>query len=377
MRVVIAGGGTGGHLYPGLALAEELRGRFGAEIMFVGTEKGLESRVVPKEGYPITILPAEGAAGKSVSRKFRAAVKLVRSVIKARKLLGSYEPDIVAGTGGYVSAAPVIAAKLLSIPVLIMEQNVVPGSANRLLARISDAVAATYMESTNYFPKGKTFLTGNPVRAGILSAGRASSYELFRLEPEGLFTVLVFGGSAGATSINKAVTEALEHLADIKGKIQFLHQSGQRDYQAVREAYRALGFRAMVAPFIFQMAEAYAAADMVISRAGATTLAELTALGKPAVLVPYPYAGAHQEWNARKMEELGAARLVMDSDLSGRVIAQEIRSLMENEAERVEMGVKSRAIGRPDAARKAADLALSLVRMKRSIRGEHKHVQSI
>ncbi|MDA8172128.1 MAG: undecaprenyldiphospho-muramoylpentapeptide beta-N-acetylglucosaminyltransferase [Nitrospiraceae bacterium] len=370
MRVVIAGGGTGGHLYPGLALAEELRRRFGAEVMFMGTEKGLESRVVPKEGYPIAFLPAEGVAGKSFGRKFSAAVKLMRSVIKAKKILGSFEPDVVVGTGGYVSVAPVLSARLLSIPVLIMEQNVVPGAANRFLARISGAVAATYMESTGRFPKQKTFLTGNPVRAGILSADRKSSFGLFGLEPEGFFTVLVFGGSSGATSINKAVTEALENLADLKGKLQFLHQSGQRDYHAVREAYRGPGFKAMVAPFIYQMAEAYAAADMVISRAGATTLAELTALGKPSVLVPYPHAGAHQEFNARKLEELGAARLIMDADLSGPRMAEEIRFLMGNEAERADMAGKSRAIGQPDAAKKAADLLLSLIRMKRSFRGK-------
>ncbi len=375
MRVVIAGGGTGGHLYPGLALAEELRKRFGAEVMFMGTERGLESRVVPKEGYPIAFLPAEGVVGKSASRKLSAAVKLVRSIIRSRKLLASFEPDVVVGTGGYVSVAPVLSARLLSMPVLIMEQNVVPGAANRFLSRIADAVAATYMESTRHFPKGKTFLTGNPVRAGILSAERQTSFSLFRLEPDGYFTVLVFGGSSGATSINKAVTEALEHLAGQKENIQFLHQSGQRDYQAVREAYRGLGFRGMVVPFIYQMAEAYAVADMVVSRAGATTLAELTALGKPCVLVPYPYAGAHQEFNARKLEQFGAARLIMDEDLNGRRMAEEIRFFMENEADRTEMAVKSRAIGQPDAAKKAADLVLSLVRMKRSFRG--KDVQTV
>ncbi|MDA8387296.1 MAG: undecaprenyldiphospho-muramoylpentapeptide beta-N-acetylglucosaminyltransferase [Nitrospiraceae bacterium] len=368
MRVAIAGGGSGGHLYPGLALAEELKKRFGAEIMFIGTEKGLESRVVPKEGYKITFLPAEGVAGKPALRKLRAAAKLLRSVIGAKRLFDTFEPDIVVGTGGYVSVGPVLSARLLSIPVLIMEQNVVPGAANRLLARISGAVAATYMESTRHFPKGKTYLTGNPVRAGILSAEKAASFGPFGLEPEGFFTVLVFGGSSGSTSINRAVTEGLAHLEHgLRERLQFLHQCGHRDYQAVREAYRGAGFKAMVAPFIYQMAEAYAVADMVISRAGATTLAELTALGKPSVLVPYPHAGAHQEFNARKLEEFGAARLIMDEDLSGRLVAEEIRFFMDNEGERTEMADRSRTVGRPDAAMRTAELVRSLVRMKRSV----------
>ncbi len=365
MRVVIAGGGTGGHLFPGLALAEELERRAGAEIVFMGTEKGIESKVVPKKGYQIIFLPAEGVAGKAGLSRLRAVAKLMASVLKAKKLLGSIEPDIVVGTGGYVSVSPIVAAWLSSIPVIIMEQNVYPGAANRWLSKIAGAVAATYMESTQYLPKGKTFLTGNPVRAEVLSATRENSFGLFELEPEGLFTVFVSGGSAGATSINKAVTGALEHLQDMKEHIQFLHQSGQRDYQAVREAYRRQGYRAMVVPFIYQMPEAYAVADLVISRAGATTLAELTALGKPAVLVPYPYAGAHQEFNAKKLEAFGAARLLMDNELSGERVAREIMGLVENETERNEMAARSKAVGQPEAARKAAELVMSLAKLKK------------
>ncbi len=365
MRVVIAGGGTGGHLFPGLALAEELERQAGAEIVFMGTEKGLESKVIPKKGYQIIFLPAEGVAGKSGTARLRAVAKIVSSVMKAKKLLGSIEPDIVVGTGGYVSVSPVLAAWLSSIPVVVMEQNVFPGAANRWLSKIAGAVAATYMESTQFLPKGKTFLTGNPVRAEVLSASRQDSFGLFELAPEGLFTIFVSGGSSGATSINRGVTGALEHLQDMKERVQFLHQSGQRDYQAVREAYRRQGFRAMVVPFIYQMPEAYAVADLVISRAGATTLAELTALGKPSLLVPYPHAGAHQEFNAKKLEAFGAARLLMDSELSGDRMAREIRSLVDSEAERNEMASKSRAIGQPEAARKAAELVMSLARLRK------------
>ncbi|MDA8091764.1 MAG: undecaprenyldiphospho-muramoylpentapeptide beta-N-acetylglucosaminyltransferase [Nitrospiraceae bacterium] len=381
MRVVIAGGGSGGHLFPGLALAEELKKQAGAEIVFMGTEKGLEAKVVPQKGYQIIFLPAEGVAGKSGIAKYRAVSKLMLSVLKAKKLLASIEPDVVVGTGGYVSVSPVVAAWLSSIPIIVMEQNVVPGAANRWLARLSGAVAATYMESTRYLPKGKTFLTGNPVRAEVLSATKENSLtltsRLFELEPEGFFTVFVSGGSSGATSINRAVTGALEHLDDLKGSLQFLHQSGHRDYQAVREAYRRLGYKAMVVPFVYQMPEAYAAADLVICRAGATTLAELTALGKPAVLVPYPYAGAHQEFNAKKLEAFGAARLIMDNELSGQRMAHEIRGLFENGSERDAMAARSQAVGQPDAAKKTAELVLSLVRLKRKVVEKEKNVQAV
>ncbi len=370
MRVVIAGGGTGGHLFPGLALAEELERQAGAEIVFMGTEKGLEAKVVPKKGYQIIFLPAEGVAGKTGLARLHAVAKIMSSVMKAKKLLGSIEPDVVVGTGGYVSVSPVLAAWLLSIPVLVMEQNVVPGAANRWLSRLSGAVAATYMESLEYLPKGKTFLTGNPVRAEVLTAGRqdSSAFRLFELEPEGFFTVFISGGSNGAASINRAVTGSLEHLHDLKEHVQFLHQSGPRDYQAVREAYRRHGYKAMVVPFIYQMPEAYAVAGLVVSRAGATTLAELTALGKPAVLVPYPYAGAHQEFNAKKLEAFGAARLVMDNELSGVRMAHEIRALIENESERKEMSARSKAVGQPEAAKKAAELVRSLIRLKRKVK---------
>jgi UDP-N-acetylglucosamine--N-acetylmuramyl-(pentapeptide) pyrophosphoryl-undecaprenol N-acetylglucosamine transferase len=265
------------------------------------------------------------------------------------------------GTGGYASVGAVLAARLMRVPTLIMEQNVVPGAANRFLGRVVDAVAATYQESLQFFPKPKTYFTGNPVRAAMVKAERDSSYGLFGLEP-GVFTVSVFGGSSGARSINNAVVNSLNYLMDLREKLQFLHQSGEQDYQSVREAYRKSGFTAMVAPFVHQMPEAYAVADLVVSRSGATTLAELTALGKPAILIPYPHAGLHQEFNARKLEELGAARMIKDRELSGERLAAEIRKLMENEADMAEMSARSSAVGKPDAAQRVAELAESLAR---------------
>jgi UDP-N-acetylglucosamine--N-acetylmuramyl-(pentapeptide) pyrophosphoryl-undecaprenol N-acetylglucosamine transferase len=366
VRVVITGGGSGGHLFPGVAVAEELKRRDRKmEVIFIGTEKGIESRVIPKEGYPIKYIKARGVLGKSLIKKIAALWEMAIAVLRSRALLRALAPDLVIGTGGYVSVGPVAAARLLGIPTVIAEQNLVPGSANRLLARIADAIAVTYHESLSFFPREKTRITGNPVRAAILSGKREEAIDLFSLESERI-TVLIFGGSSGARKINEAVISALELMLELRDRIQFLHQTGQSDYERMRKMYRDMGYRAMVVPFIHQMAEAYAVADVVVARAGATTLAEITALGKPAVLVPYPHAAGHQEFNARKLLEIGGCRVVRDNELTGRVLAMNLRDLCTSEDLRSEMRRQSRALGRPDAAQRVTDLALSLVNTRSS-----------
>lgn len=373
MRVIIAGGGTGGHLFPGLALAEEFRRRdAGTEVTFVGTEHGIEARIIPREGYPIKFLKAEGFVGRSFLRKIGSAVKTALSLLDARRILNSVKPDIVIGVGGYASGAIVLLAGLRSIPTMIHEQNSVPGLTNRILGRIVKRTCVTYHESLPFFPMGRAFLTGNPIRARILRGERETACRLFGLD-QSTFTVFVFGGSAGARSINRAVVEALNHLIDLKEEIQFLHQTGEKDYESVREAYRKAGFRGTVAPFIYQMAEAYAAADMVISRAGATTLAEITALGKPAILVPYPFAsGRHQELNALKLREMGAALMITDNELKGETLADDIRKLLESDSMRAEMKKAGKGLGRPDACGRIVDVAISLVKEKYGIEGSIK-----
>jgi UDP-N-acetylglucosamine--N-acetylmuramyl-(pentapeptide) pyrophosphoryl-undecaprenol N-acetylglucosamine transferase len=362
--MVIAGGGTGGHLFPGIAVADDFMARSkDAEVMFIGIEKGLEARVVPKVGYPIKFIKAEGVLGKSLFKKVGALLKVFGSIFASRAILREAEPDVVVGTGGYVSVAPVVAARLLSLPIVILEQNLVPGLANRMLSKVSDAVAVTYHESISFFPRAKTYLTGNPIRPAIARGKREAAIELFKLDPEKT-TVLVIGGSAGASSINNAMLNALNHMLDIREEVQFLHQTGERDYEGVRRAYRKLEFKAMVAPFVYQMAEAYAVADLVISRAGATTLAELTALGKPSIIIPYPYAAGHQEFNARRLLETGAARIFMEKDLTGEKLAAEVKDLCVSEEKRKEMSEQARALGRPDAASKVVDIAMSLVKAR-------------
>lgn len=363
MRVIIAGGGTGGHLFPGIAIAEEFKNRQeSTEVIFVGTEHGIEHRVIPREGYLIKFLRAEGLVGMSLFRKVSAAGKMLLSMSDSYRILQTVRPDIVIGVGGYASVGPVLTAYLMSIPTMIVEQNSVPGLANKALGKFAGAVGVTYQESISFFPKDKTFLTGNPIRMRILKGSKEAAYNLFSLEKD-KFTIFVFGGSSGARSINRAMVDAFNHLLDLKEGVQFLHQTGERDYEDVREAYRKWGFKGTVAPFIYQMAEAYAVADIVISRAGATTLAELTAIGKPAILIPYPHAaGSHQEFNARKLSEMGAARMIPDHELKGESLAENIRNLYKDENIRAEMQRASRALGRPDAAHRVVDIAMSLIK---------------
>jgi UDP-N-acetylglucosamine--N-acetylmuramyl-(pentapeptide) pyrophosphoryl-undecaprenol N-acetylglucosamine transferase len=372
MKAVIAGGGTGGHLFPGLALADEFRKRDGsADILFVGTEHGIEARVLPREGYPLKFVRAEGIAGKSIFKKIRSVTKISLSVLDSRRILNSFNPDIVIGMGGYASGAVVLAAHMKSIPTMIHEQNSVPGMANRLLGRFVDRICVTYQESLSAFPHGKTFLTGNPIRPKILRGDREAAQRLFSLE-KGIFTVFVFGGSSGAMSINRTMVDALNYLGEYRDKIQFLHQTGERDYESVRDAYRKSEFKGTVAPFIYQMSEAYAAADMIISRAGATTLAELTALGKASLLVPYPHsAGRHQEVNAMKLREMGAAFVVFDHEMSGELLGKRIREFFESDSLRADMQKASRGLGRPDACARVADIAVSLIK-NHSGRGRHR-----
>ncbi len=327
----------------------------------MGTENGLEARVIPELGYPIRFVRASGMLGKNPLEKAVSIIKLLGATWSSMRLFRATRPDIVIGVGGYVSAAPVIAAKMLGIPTLIMEQNLVPGLANRMLANAADLVTVTYYDSMSSLPRHKTHLTGNPVRSSILTGRRERALEIFSLDPERI-TVLVIGGSAGALRINEAVINALTMMLDIRERIQFLHQCGEQSFERVRKAYLDMGFRAMAAPFIREMAEAYAVADIVISRAGATSLAEITALGRPAIIVPYPYAAGHQSYNAQRLSEAGACVHIPDNELEGGVLAAEIKKLYSSEELRGDMRRAARGLGRVDAAQKVVDLAVSLVK---------------
>ncbi|GBE31467.1 UDP-N-acetylglucosamine--N-acetylmuramyl-(pentapeptide) pyrophosphoryl-undecaprenol N-acetylglucosamine transferase [bacterium BMS3Bbin05] len=365
VKIIIAGGGTGGHLFPGIALAEEfMKNRKADKIIFVGTDHGIEASVIPREGFTLEFVRAEGLVGKSIYKKIRAAFYLLLAMVDSCRIIRKYRPDMIVGSGGYASFTTVFAGLFLTTPTLILEQNSRPGLANRILGRFADMVCVAYHESISFFPKNRTYLTGNPVRERVLRGSRVSALKLFGLD-ENKFTVLVFGGSHGASSINKAMIDALKYLPDMRTHLQFLHQTGEKDYEFVRNAYRNSGFSGMIVQFIFQMAEAYAVSDLVVSRAGATTLAELTAIGKPSILIPYPYAaGNHQELNARKMEQMAAAFMIIDRELNGRKLADMIRELYTNEKVRKTIQQNSLALGQRHAAEKVFALASSLLSRK-------------
>ncbi len=366
MKMVIAGGGTGGHVFPGIAIASEFKMRMdNAEVMFIGTYEGIESQVVPKEGFDIRFIKSEGIVGRGVYRKLRAALKIPLSIKDSYSILKSFSPDIVLGVGGYCSGPVLLAAIFMGIPTIIHEQNTIPGFTNKVLGKFSDLVAVTYFESSDFFSKDKTYITGNPVRKEILQGDRDRGYRIFGLD-SGLFTIFVFGGSSGASNINRAMSESLVYLEDFKDHIQFLHQTGDRDFDSVREFYNAKGFSGTVVPFTHDMADAYAVADLVISRAGATTLAELMICGKAAILVPYPFAaGDHQKANAKKLWDLGAAQMIPDDELNGKTLSDMIRRLFDEPDVIGEMEKISRSIGKTDATGKILELIVRLVKNKK------------
>ena len=351
VTVVIAGGGTGGHLFPGLALADALVAR-GVKPTFVGTAAGIEARAVPAAGYPLRLLPGRQLRGGGAVRAVAGMASAAEGTLRALRLLGELRPDLVVGVGGYASVAVVLAAALRRIPTVLLEQNVVPGAANRMLARLARRICVGFEESLAYLPRDRTVHTGNPVRAGVV-----------RPRPErGRPGVLVFGGSGGAHRLNQAMVGALGPLGPLLGRADLTHQTGASDLETVRAAYLARGIAARVEPFIADMGAAYAAADLVVGRAGAMTCAELTALGLPAILVPYPYAtDDHQRHNAEVLVRAGAAEMILDAELDGERLARVLGGLLEDTGRRASMAACSRALGRPDAAERVADECLRLV----------------
>ena len=354
LRVVIAGGGTGGHLYPGIAVARELlRRRPDALVSFAGTERGIESRVIPKEGLPLDVLRSAGLKGKSHLSFLRGLLLLPLSGVDAWRIVSERSPHLVIGVGGYSSGPVVLVSALRRIPTLLLEQNAVPGLTNRLLARFVDAAAVTF-EATGAYFGGRAFVTGNPVRPEFFDASaRGSAGEPPR--------ILIFGGSQGAHAINMAMVEAAPRLATHPGGLAITHQTGERDLERVKEGYQRAGLAARVEPFLFAMDREMKAADLVICRAGATTIAELTASGRPALLIPLPTAtDDHQRKNAMVLAEAGAAEILDQRHLSGAVLADRIAALAGDRARLASMSQATRRLARPDAARAIVDRALEL-----------------
>ncbi|GAB4542155.1 MAG: undecaprenyldiphospho-muramoylpentapeptide beta-N-acetylglucosaminyltransferase [Thermodesulfovibrionia bacterium] len=363
MRIIIAGGGTGGHLYPGVAIAKGLKRLIpDARIVFVGSAGGIEAKVIPREGFEVRFIRSEGIVGYNILRKMRALMKIPLSIKDSYRIIKEIMPDGVLGVGGYSSGPVVLCASMMGIPTMIHEQNSIPGTTNRILGRFVKAIAVTYHDSMAFFPADKTYLTGNPVREEIRFGSRENGYRIFGLH-DGLFTIFVFGGSKGASHINSAVTEALVYLRDYKDKVQFLHQTGEKEFDSVREAYLRHEFKGTVIPFIHNMADAYAVADLVISRAGATTIAEVTACGKASILIPYPFAADdHQLANAKRLWDMGAAQVILDNELNGKTLADHIRHLIDEPDAINEMERMSRSLGGHDATKKIIDIMMGVYR---------------
>jgi UDP-N-acetylglucosamine--N-acetylmuramyl-(pentapeptide) pyrophosphoryl-undecaprenol N-acetylglucosamine transferase len=360
LSVVIAGGGTGGHLYPGLAVARELLARRGdAHVTFVGTPAGLEARVIPREGLELDLIRSAGLKGKSLQSIGRGVGLLPLSALDAWRVLSRRRPNAVIGVGGYSSGPVVLLAALRGVPTLLMEQNAVPGLTNRLLARVVNAAAVTYPESLGYFA-GRGFVSGNPVRRQFFESRRANDQTE---TPAGAVRVLVFGGSQGAHAINMAMVEAAPRLAAATPRLAVTHQTGERDVDMVRAGYRSAGFEARVEPFLFEMDREMTAADIVVSRAGATTLAELMAVGRASILVPLPTAtDDHQRKNAEALLAKGAARMIEQASLTGERLALEIEELAADVTSRGQIERSVRALARPDAARAIVEKVIAIAR---------------
>jgi UDP-N-acetylglucosamine--N-acetylmuramyl-(pentapeptide) pyrophosphoryl-undecaprenol N-acetylglucosamine transferase len=359
LRVVIAGGGTGGHLFPGLAVARELlRRRPGAQVSFAGTARGIEARVIPREGFPLDLLRSGGLKGKSVAARLQGAAILPVSLLDAWGIVGRRRPHVVIGVGGYSSGPVVLAAWLRRVPTMLLEQNAVPGLTNRLLGPIVQAAAVTF-ESTRTFFGAKSFVSGNPVRPEFLETVQGK--ESVADDAVSGVGILIFGGSQGAHAINVAMVEAAPLLA-AHPDLRFAHQTGERDLEMVRTAYRQAELQADVEPFMFDMARRIAEARVIVCRAGATTLAELTAAGRASILIPLPTAtDDHQRKNAEALAAAGAAEILLQAEMSGTVLARRILDLAEDAGRRDRIAAAARALARPDAARVIVDRALELV----------------
>jgi UDP-N-acetylglucosamine--N-acetylmuramyl-(pentapeptide) pyrophosphoryl-undecaprenol N-acetylglucosamine transferase len=363
LTVVIAGGGTGGHLYPGIAVAREIQRRVpAAKVSFAGTARGLEARVVPREGFELDVIRAAGIKGKSIGARLRGALLVPAGLFDAWRLLGRRRPDAVIGVGGYSSGPVVFAAAVRRIPTLVLEQNAVPGLTNRLLAPFVQAAAVTYAQTLSFFGR-RGFVTGNPVRAEFFQSSKSEVQSSnFEIRTSNFRRVLVLGGSQGAHAINMAMVAAAPGLVRSLPGLEVVHQTGERDLAAVREEYHRAGVPARAESFFDAVAREMTEADLVVCRAGATTLAELAASGRPAILIPFPAAtDDHQRKNAKVLADAGAAVLIDEKDLSPERLGEAAGTILAEATRRQAMSGAMSGFARPDAAARIVDRIFALV----------------
>ena len=356
MKLMIAAGGTGGHIYPGIAVAKEiLRRDASSQVLFVGTARGLETKIVPENGFQLSLINSAGLKSVGLQGLIKGLTLLPKSLLEARQIIRQFRPHVVVGAGGYVSGPVLLMAAIMGVPTLVMDSNALPGFTNRRLAWFVDKAALTFDEALPYFGK-KGVVTGNPVRHEF--------FEVPAKERSAEFSLLIFGGSQGAREINNAMCDALQHLKDHEGRLSITHQTGESDFEKIRTAYNGSAVaNADVRPFISDMFVEFGRADLVICRAGATTCAELAASGKASIMVPLPTAADdHQRKNAEALAKAGAAKMIVQSELTGERLSDEIGRLIEDPSAITEMEKAAKSMGREDAAEKTADLIEELKR---------------
>jgi UDP-N-acetylglucosamine--N-acetylmuramyl-(pentapeptide) pyrophosphoryl-undecaprenol N-acetylglucosamine transferase len=356
MRVLFAAGGTGGHIYPAIAVANEVMRRdAGSKVRFVGTARGLETKLVPQAGFELSLIESAGLMNMGAAARLRGLLVLPKSFLDARRVISEFRPDAVVGAGGYVSGPVLLTAALMRRPTLVMESNAVPGFTNRRLARFVDAAAVSFEMSVPYF-KGKAVVTGNPVRREFFDIPA-------KQRDPARFSLLLFGGSQGARAVNEAMIDALPRLENFRARLHVTHQTGKLDFARVRDGYKAAGWtdeEANVREYIDDMMAEFSKSDLIVARAGATTAAELMAAGKTAVMVPLP-GQIEQQRNAEALRDAGAAEMILQTELTGERLAQEIARLIDDPEEITRRELAARKLARPDAARVAVDKIEKLV----------------
>ncbi len=349
MRVIVAGGGTGGHVIPALAIAQELRSRYNAQVMFVGTQRGIETRLVPAAGFELHLIQVGALNRVDLATRLKTLLDLPRAFIAAAQLIREFRPDVMIGVGGYASGPAMLTAAMMNVPTLAFEPNVIPGVANRIVAPMV-SVAAVHFEATCHYFRN-CHVTGVPVRQEFFHVPARAK--------DARPTLLVFGGSQGAHAINQAVLDALPKLMDTVPGIHIIHQTGEKDYVNAQAVYLRAMISAEVSPFIDDMPGAFARADLLLCRSGASTVAEITAAGKPAIFIPLPTAADdHQTQNAAALAEGGAARLLPQSELSGDRLVDEVAALLRDHAQLAKMSEAARGFAHPGAAATIASLAV-------------------
>lgn len=368
-RAIITGGGTGGHIYPALAVANRLMEK-GWDVLYIGSRTGLEGKIIPREGLAYQEVSVAPLPRRLTPRVLGAIFKTTTGIFQAFQLIKEYQPDVVLGTGGFVAGPVVLAATLKGIPTVIHEQNVYPGFTNKLLSYRVDRIALNFADADQFFSSNvreKLVVTGNPIREIILKTSKEEGLKEFGFSVHRK-TLLVFGGSQGSMSINRAMLELYKYYENSR-EIQIIHLTGEKNYQQIMEEIKKRGIALdknrnyKIMPYLSKMEFAYAVADLIIYRAGATGIAEITARGIPAILVPYPFAAEnHQEYNARNLEKHGAAIMISDDQLNGKILINKIEDLIKNERKLKEMALNSKKLGQPDATEKLVKLVEEVAR---------------